>query len=81
MVDKCLILVFFERSQRPPDTNQIAKHIVDLAVGEKEESGAVGPASDILNLGRKGGIARAAGLSAEQNQEIAHAAARWRSDR
>lgn len=65
------------------DLNQLAKRIVDEAIGEIEKE------SDLNNkdkaaqaLGRKGGKARAAALSQEQREEIArHAAqARWKKN-
>jgi len=72
------------KAQRPKDTNQLAKFIVDLATGEaeepKEETGK-NPAAVALGKlgGLKGGKARAAKLTAEERSEIAKKAAakRW----
>jgi len=72
--------------KRPRDPNQLAKSIIDIATGQKpdrdptpEEQGK-DPAA--VALGKKGGNARAEGLSAERRAEIAKKAAkaRWRSD-
>ena len=70
-----------KRPKRPRDPNQFGKLIVDLSVGEAEEAP---PADDGKNkaaqaLGRLGGKARAAGLSAKRRKEIARTAAvkRW----
>jgi hypothetical protein len=69
--------------KRPRDPNQLAKSIIDIATGQKpdrdptpEEQGK-DPAA--VAMGKKGGKARAAGLSAEQRSEIAKKAAakRW----
>ena len=59
--------------KRPADTNQLAKRIVDLAVGEANEEE---PASRQM-----GGMASASKLTAEQRRERAKkaAAARWAS--
>lgn len=74
--------------KRPRDTNKLAKHIVDLAIGEAE--GEEQPAEDegrdpsAVTLGRKGGLkggkARASKLSKKRRQEIARKAAqsRWK---
>jgi hypothetical protein len=69
--------------KRPRDPNQLAKSIIDIATGEKsnrdptpEEQGK-DPAA--VAMGKKGGAARAAGMTAEQRSEIAKKAAdsRW----
>jgi len=69
--------------KRPRDPNQLAKSIVDLATGEREEK----PVEDERNphavaLGRmgglKGGKARAKALSASRRSEIAKKAAKKR---
>jgi hypothetical protein len=77
-----------KRPRRPRDPNQLAKHIVDLAVGEAEDSDSQTAPSDpnknphAVELGRlggkKGGRARALKLSAEERREIAIRAARKR---
>jgi len=70
--------------KRPRDPNQLAKSIIDIATGQKpdrdptpEERGK-DPAAAVL--GRKGGMARAASMTAEQRAEIAKKAAesRWK---
>lgn len=65
--------------QRPRDTNQLAKMIVDLSTGQAEEK----PESVKARSGRKGGLkggkARAEALTPEQRSVIAKKAAakRW----
>lgn len=70
--------------KRPRDVNQLAKQIVDEAVGEavpQTDGTAKDPAA--VELGRKGGLkggsARAKKLSAKRRSEIARKAAeaRW----
>jgi hypothetical protein len=70
--------------KRPRDPNQLAKSIIDIATGEKpnrdptpEEQGK-DPAA--VALGKKGGKARAEGMTAEKRSEIAKRAAerRWK---
>lgn len=71
-------------SKRPRDLNQLAKHIVDIAVGEAEdERGSYqGKNPAAVELGRlggqKGGRARAERLSPEERRRIAQGAARAR---
>ncbi len=69
--------------KRPRDPNQLAKSIIDIATGEKpdrdptpEEQGK-DPAA--VALGKKGGKARAAGMTPERRAEVAKKAAlgRW----
>jgi hypothetical protein len=69
--------------KRPRDPNQLAKSIIDIATGQKpdrdptpEEQGK-DPAA--VAMGKKGGAARAAGMTAEKRSEIAKKAAqkRW----
>lgn len=76
-----------KKKKRPRDTNQLAKHIVDLATGqaeERHESPDKDPAA--VELGRKGGLkggkARAKNLSSKRRSEIARKAARarWHKD-
>jgi hypothetical protein len=75
--------------KRPRDPNQLARYVVDLATGEKTD-GAPPPdnrdsGKDLaaVSLGRrgglKGGIARAAKLTADERKQIAQKAAakRW----
>jgi len=74
-----------KKPKRPRDTNQLAKSIVDIATGEKDDK----PVDDGKNpaavaLGRlgglKGGKARKKALTPEQRREIAQIAAqaRWK---
>jgi hypothetical protein len=74
-------------SKRPPDPNQLARLIVDIATEEVNDDlvdSDVGknPAAVALGRlgGRKGGKARSDSLSAERRSEIAHLAAqtRWK---
>ncbi len=65
------------------DLNQLAKRIVDEAIGEIEKESDFNDKDKAAQaLGRKGGKARAAALSQEQREEIArHAAqARWKKN-
>jgi hypothetical protein len=72
-----------EHRKRPRDPNQLAKLIVDIATGQVEdrpptpEEQGKDPAA--AALGRKGGRARAKGLSKKRRKEIAKdaAKARW----
>lgn len=73
-----------KKPRRPKDTNQLAKNIVDIAVGEKEDivsQNAKNPHA--VELGRlgglKGGKARAEKLTQKQRIKIAKKAAyvRW----
>ena len=71
------------RPNRPRDTNQLAKAIVDLATGEVEPE----PNHSLTELraskaGKKGGPARAAALTPEERSRIASIAAqaRWRKN-
>jgi len=69
--------------KRPRDPNQLAKLVVDIAIGEVEDS-----ASGIKKLGRrkgragglKGGKVRAKSLTPEERTDIARiaATARWK---
>ena len=72
--------------KRPRDPNQLAKLVVDLATGARQDKvptiGREGKNPSAVELGRlgglKGGRARAAALSDEQRSEIARNAARKR---
>jgi len=73
-----------KKPKRPKDTNQLAKNIVELAIGEKEEKEeATTKNPHAVELGRlgglKGGKARAEKLTKKQRVEIAKKAAqvRW----
>ena len=70
--------------RRPRDPNQLGKLIVDISVGEVEdrvptpEDEGKDPAA--VEMGRKGGAARAAKMSPERRAAIARKAAesRWK---
>jgi hypothetical protein len=72
--------------KRPRDPNQLGKLIVDLSVGEAKDQV---PTEDTAVVafarlgGLKGGVARAAKLSAEERKRIAKnaASARWKRNR
>lgn len=71
--------------KRPRDTNQLAKFIVDLAVGDAVEPDTnAGKDPKAVERGRRGGLhggkARADALSARKRKQIAKtaAAARWK---
>jgi hypothetical protein len=72
--------------KRPRDFSQAAKLVIDIASGQVEdreptpEEQGKDPAA--AALGRRGGKARAAKLSAKKRAEIARkaAASRWRKD-
>jgi hypothetical protein len=66
-----------KRSSKPRDVNRLARSIVDQATGTERQKN---PAAVELGRlgGRKGGIARAASLSAKKRAEIASKAAKAR---
>lgn len=74
-----------KRPKRPRDPNQLGKLIVDLSVGEADDSKNMPNDSEkdpaAVSLGKKGGAARAVKLSARKRAEIAKKAAeaRWKS--
>lgn len=73
----------FYMPKRPRDTNQLAKYIVDLSIGEIEDDVSddkKNPTAKGRQGGLKGGYARADKLSAEQRSAIAKKAAdaRWK---
>lgn len=67
------------RKKRPRDPVQLGKLIVDIATGQTPDAEDDGKDAAAVELGRKGGAARAASLTAEQRAEIARrgAAKRW----
>lgn len=72
-----------KKPNRPRDTNQLAKRIVDISTGEVEESPEEsGKDPNAVALGRKGGLkggkARAEKLTAKRRKEIAQKAAQTR---
>ena len=70
------------RPQRPRDPNLLGKLIVDLSVGEADDSKNMpddsGKDPAAMALGKKGGKARAAKLSSKQRSIIAKKAAKAR---
>jgi hypothetical protein len=78
-------MVESKRQPRPRDPNELAKLVVDIATGEREDRAITSKVSDpeAAALGRKGGLkggrARAQKLSPEQRRAIARkaAASRW----
>lgn len=69
------------KPKRPRDPNQLAKSILDIATGEKEDKVVPdkrNPAA--VALGKLGGAARAKALSKKKRAEIAKKAAakRWK---
>jgi hypothetical protein len=66
--------------KRPADAIGNAVHVMKIATGEIEESGQTedGRSKAAVELGRKGGLARAAKLPARRRIEIAKKAARTR---
>ncbi len=68
--------------KRPRDSNQLAKFILDLATGEKAESGPKPNAVPGRAAGGlKGGPARAKALSPQKRSDIAKNAAKARWDK
>ena len=77
-----------KKPQRPRDTNQLAKNIVDLATGEIIEKTEIDSAAAYASAfarkgGLVGGVARAKALSAKERSRIAKNAAqkRWKTKR
>ncbi len=66
--------------KRPADAIGAAVMVAKIATGEIEDTTDDGKNKAAVELGRKGGKARATKLTPEQRQEIARkaAAARWR---
>jgi hypothetical protein len=71
--------------KRPRDPNQLAKSIIDIATGQKPDRDPTpqeqGKDPAAVAMGKKGGAARAARMTAEKRSEIAKKAAveRWKS--
>ena len=65
--------------KRPADTNKLAKLVVDIATGEKDDTTSEAT-ERARKTGKVGGKARAEVLTPEERSEIAKhaAAARWR---
>ncbi|MBP9182868.1 MAG: histone H1 [Fuscovulum sp.] len=68
-----------DRPKRPRDANQLAKFIVDVATGDAADLPGEQKDKAAQALGKKGGEARSASMTAERRREIAQAAAakRW----
>jgi hypothetical protein len=68
--------------KRPRDPNQLAKAILDIAIGERPDHDPTpdeqGKDPGAVALGRKGGAARAAALGKRKRAEIAKKAAKAR---
>lgn len=62
----------------PSDPNQAAKSILDRLTGDEPEMEPAVKNPAAVELGRRGGKARAAALSAEEQQRIGQEAARKR---
>lgn len=71
-----------QKPKRPRDPNQLGKLIVDLSVGEADDSKNMPDESRkdhaAVTLGKKGGAARAASLTKKRKKEIATKAAKAR---
>ena len=71
-----------QKPKRPRDPNQLGKLIVDLSVGDADDSKNMSDESGkdpaAIALGKKGGKARAKALSAKKRIEIAKKAAKAR---
>ncbi len=63
---------------RPRDLNQLARFIVDVATGEKEDARPPEKPEAQVKGGKAGGAARAAKLTPEERSAIASKAARAR---
>ncbi len=69
--------------KRPADVVGAAVKVMQIATGEIEETTDDGKNKAAVELGRKGGKARAAKMTSEQRRKIAKKAAeaRWAKDR
>jgi hypothetical protein len=71
-----------KQPKRPRDPNQLAKVVVDIATGQVDDHPPTpeeqGKDAAAVALGRLGGKARAAKMSAKRRSEIAKHAARTR---
>ena len=67
-----------DKPKRPRDANQLAKFIVDLATGEKEDEAPAEKAEGQRKGGLRGGKARAEALTPEERSAIAKKAAKAR---
>lgn len=69
--------------QAPPRSQQLAKFIVDLAMGEAEDRKPEPANEAARKRGSFGGVVRARNLTAEKRREIAEKGtiSRWKRDR
>ncbi len=69
-----------KKLKRPRDLNQLAKLMIDLASGEKQEPEETALSKRATKAGKKGGPARAKALTPAERSEIASVAAqaRWK---
>ncbi|MCF6215459.1 MAG: hypothetical protein L3J58_04705 [Emcibacter sp.] len=69
-----------KKHKRPRDPNQLAKYIVDIAVGKGEDSEYTASQEKASRAGKVGGKARAKSLTPQERSEIAQIAAntRWK---
>lgn len=69
-----------KRLKRPRDPVSLAKLIGDIATGQVQDAVEDKRSASAVEMGKKGGAARAARLSKKRRQEIARAAAkkRWK---
>jgi hypothetical protein len=71
-----------KQPKRPRDFSQAAKLVIDIATGQVEDRESTpeeqGKDPAAAALGRKGGTARAKGMSAKRRKEIAQKAAKAR---
>jgi hypothetical protein len=73
-----------KRPARPRDPNQLAKLILDMTTGDRQNDSPKAPDSPAIQARRKGGLmggkARAKALSGRKREKIARRAAkaRWR---
>ena len=78
------MLAAMQKPKRPRDPSQLGKLIVDIATGEAPDQPPADDGKDpaAVALGRKGGKARAEGMTAKRRKEIAEKAAakRWKRD-
>jgi hypothetical protein len=67
--------------KRPRDPNQLAKLMIDIASGDREDPQPAPKDEAAQAMGKKGGKARAASMTLERRAEIARKAAakRWSS--
>ena len=66
------------QKKRPRDPVQLGTLIVDIATGQTPDAEDDGKNAAAAELGRKGGAARAASLTAQQRSDIARVGARKR---